>query len=180
MNIIAGKHRGRRILSDNKIEYRPTTGRVREALFNIIYSRRDDVSQLTFLDVCCGSGSCGLEALSRGFSHVGFIDISRNNIDNVKKNIEILKETNSCTLFNYDIKKLPVNKNAIKYNIVFIDPPYNFESVFIIRDILQNNGWLQDDTMVFIETTTSNNLIRDMKEVIKEIKTYGRTSLLIL
>ena len=74
MRIIAGKYRGRRLKSPPSLQTRPTSDRLRETLFNILAPR---IEGAQFLDLCAGSGAVGIEALSRGASHVVFVDRSR-------------------------------------------------------------------------------------------------------
>ena len=74
MRIIAGKYRGRRLQSPPSLATRPTSDRLREALFNVLAPR---IEGARFLDLCAGSGAVGIEALSRGAGHVTLVDQSR-------------------------------------------------------------------------------------------------------
>jgi len=77
MRVIAGMWKGRRLKSPSGDEVRPTTDRVKEALFNIL---GPDVRDCLFLDLCCGAGGLGIEALSRGAAGAVFIDLSRKSL----------------------------------------------------------------------------------------------------
>ena len=85
MRVIAGKWKGRRLKSPSGDEVRPTTDRVKEALFNIL---GPDVRDCLFLDLCCGAGGLGIEALSRGAAGAVFIDLSRKSLALVRENLD--------------------------------------------------------------------------------------------
>ena len=86
MRVIAGSWKGRRLKSPTGDAVRPTTDRVKEALFNIL---GQNVRECLFLDLCCGAGGLGIEALSRGAASVVFVDISRRSLAVVRDNLEL-------------------------------------------------------------------------------------------
>ncbi|MEN8005535.1 MAG: 16S rRNA (guanine(966)-N(2))-methyltransferase RsmD [Candidatus Krumholzibacteriota bacterium] len=86
MRVIAGSWKGRRLKSPSGEAVRPTTDRVKEALFNIL---GPDVEGSCFLDLCCGAGGLGIEALSRGADSVVFVDLSRKSLAVVRDNLEL-------------------------------------------------------------------------------------------
>lgn len=86
MRVIAGRWKGRRLKSPLGDEIRPTTDRVKEAMFSILGS---DIRDCLFLDLCCGTGGLGIEALSRGASSVIFVDSSRPTLAMVRENLEL-------------------------------------------------------------------------------------------
>ncbi len=86
MRVIAGRWKGRRLKSPAGTEVRPTTDRVKEALFNILGL---DVRDCLFLDLCCGAGGLGIEALSRGAGAVVFIDRSQRTLALVRENLDL-------------------------------------------------------------------------------------------
>ena len=122
MKIIAGKYKGRIIDMPDGI--RPTSDKVREALFEILKSR---IEGARFLDLYCGSGAIGIEALSRGAEKAVFIDNSRNCVSVLKRNLDKTGISQS----SYDIySKDCINgigmlkKSGSSFDIVFLDPPY--------------------------------------------------------
>ncbi|WP_100622492.1 16S rRNA (guanine(966)-N(2))-methyltransferase RsmD [Candidatus Coxiella mudrowiae] len=120
LRIIGGKWRGRKIAFPSLPELRPTADRIRETLFNWLSPYIKDAY---CLDLFAGSGALGFEALSRGCAHVTFLDRSKNVIETLQKNAEILNTTNTefvCEEFTSEIPKL---KN-VPFNIVFLDPPF--------------------------------------------------------
>ena len=120
MRIIAGKHRGKVLKAFDADNIRPTHDRAKEAIFNIF---KDDIPSSSFLDLFCGSGNVGIEALSRG-AVVTMCDISQKSVDLTKKNLALIKET--CTVMKADaIDYLKSVKE--KFDFIFIDPPYASE-----------------------------------------------------
>lgn len=122
MRIIGGKYRGKKLFSPESENVRPTSDKAREALFNIMRSRLGyDFSGMRLLDVFCGSGAFGLEAVSQGFSEVCMVDIDTKAVtknaklfENEKANIKIVKA---------DAKNFILGTE--KYDVLFMDAPYN-------------------------------------------------------
>ncbi len=153
MRIIAGKYKGK-ILSEFKLSTtRPTSDLVREALFDKIGFQ---VLDCVFLDLFSGTGAVGVEALSRGAKQVYFVDNNNEAMNLIKKNIA------SVSASNFDVLKMNFGdaldrlyKQNIKFDIIFLDPPYatNFaeEAITIIKnyDLICENGliiWEHDET----------------------------------
>ena len=116
MRIIAGRYRGRRIVSPKDLSTRPTPDRVREALFSMLGGR---VVDARVLDLFAGTGALGLEALSRGANEVVFVET---NATVLMQNIALLKASGTSIL------RLPADKALRQitqpFDLVFIDPPY--------------------------------------------------------
>ena len=125
MRIIAGKFRGRRLKSPPSAQTRPTSDRLRETLFNILAPR---IEGARLLDLCAGTGAVGIEALSRGASHVTFVDQSRKMCGLIGANLDSLevapddREVVVATAFDY-LRRL-VKNDGPAFDIVFLDPPY--------------------------------------------------------
>lgn len=125
MRIIAGKYRGRNLKSPPSLEVRPTSDRLRETLFNVIAPRIEGVR---FLDLCAGSGAVGIEALSRGATHVTFVDRSRKMCGLIEANLDLCRvpedETEVvCSEAEDFLRQSPARKRA-PWDIIFFDPPY--------------------------------------------------------
>lgn len=140
LNIISGKFGGRIISApDGKLTH-PMSSRVRGSLFNII---GDEIKDAEVLDVFAGTGSLGLESLSRGAKHATFIERDRvaNNI--LVENITTLEVNDFSTIFQIGAKTY-IDKNQDKsYDIIFADPPYNslqLSTVFSLLGLLKPNG----------------------------------------
>ena len=122
MRIIGGTWRGRRIAVPATDDIRPTGDRVREAWFSII---QYDVPQATVLDLCAGSGALGIEALSRGASHVTFVDLSPKSLAVIRKNLDALGASPALyTLHKGDAEQFVRGQRAGAFKLAFADPPY--------------------------------------------------------
>ena len=120
MRIITGAFRGRRLASPKDLSVRPTSDKVKEAIFSMI---SQDIDQSIVLDLFAGTGSLGLEALSRGAKHCYFIDSDRESVKLIKSNIEHCKADNQSTLFVGDFK-YAMSKIKEPIDLAFLDPPY--------------------------------------------------------
>lgn len=121
MRIVAGKYKGRTLCEFNGNKIRPTADKVRESIFNIMQTK---VYGSNFLDLFAGTGAMGIEALSRGANSVTFNDLSKESLALIKKNIEKLKVCEQYKLTSVDASTF-VKNCTDKFDIVFIDPPYD-------------------------------------------------------
>ncbi len=122
MRIIGGTWRGRQIAVPKGSDVRPTGDRVREAWFSII---QFDVPKATVVDLCAGSGALGIEALSRGASHVTFVDASAGALAAIEKNLTALGAARAAyTLHRGDAEQFARGLAAAAFSLGFADPPY--------------------------------------------------------
>lgn len=154
--------------SPKNLSVRPTTDKVRQAIFSSLF---DEIKDANVLDLCAGTGSFGLEAVSRGASSAVLIDLS---IDIAKKNILDSKLKN-VKLIKGDVKKELTRLNA-EFDIIFIDPPYGvFEPEEILKIIYENNILAQEGTLIYEESArTFFPAQTDGFRITKE-RTYGDT-----
>jgi 16S rRNA (guanine966-N2)-methyltransferase len=147
--VIAGSARGMRLKSVPGDTTRPITDRVKESLFNIIGT---DVVGSTWLDLFAGTGSVGIEALSRGAEYVQFLDKERNAINTIKANLQFtrLSERGNVTLmdsFDY-LKKTPVRK----FDYIYIAPPqYHDMWLKALSELESHPGWLAVDGWIIAQ-----------------------------
>lgn len=120
MRIISGKYRGLKLNSFEGSAIRPTADRVKESLFNILYS---EIAGARVLDLFCGSGSLGIECLSRGAAFVDFNDISPASVKLLRGNLSRLRGESNFTVTTGDYSAFLARAKA-PYDIIFIDPPY--------------------------------------------------------
>ena len=118
MRIIGGKYRGRVLVPFKGKDIRPTSDRAKESLFNIL---APEIGGANVLDLFCGSGSIGLEAISRGADMVVFNDLSRDSLDVLKKNLALLNV--GAKVYNLDFRALLCGLD-ITFDVIYIDPPY--------------------------------------------------------
>lgn len=147
MRVISGSAKGLKLKSPEGLNIRPTADRIKESLFNIIAPY---LYNSIFLDLFSGTGSIGIEALSRGAKNVTFVDYDKNSISIIKKNISLAKFEKQSIIYNLNtinaIDKL--NKDNKKFDIIFLDPPYN--KGFLLPtlekieqyNLLNNNGFI--------------------------------------
>jgi 16S rRNA (guanine966-N2)-methyltransferase len=125
MRIIAGEHRGRRIDAPEGLGTRPMLDRVREALFSTIHA---DLDGARVLDLFAGSGSLGLEALSRGAAYARFVERGAVALAALKKNVELLGVGDRARVVRSDALSFTswIDRDApdARYDLAFFDPPY--------------------------------------------------------
>lgn len=127
MRIIAGALKNRQIKSPKGTVTRPTTERLREAVFNICQS---DIEGARFLDLFAGSGAMGIEAISRGAKEATFLDQDRESIRCIKENLKSLGIENKAKVLNGDFLKLLdyMGRHHEQFEVIYADPPYRAEN----------------------------------------------------
>lgn len=163
MRIISGKHRGRTLSAPNDLSIRPTGDRTRQAIFNLLMQGQFDPSPVIdqrVLDLCCGTGALGLEALSRGAAHVTFVDSSRTALALAEKNAAHLGETENCQFLGCAVEHLPLAREPVA--LVLMDAPYRSGILLPAYHSLESQRWLQPGTLIASE--------HDQKEKIPELE----------
>ncbi len=125
MRVVAGDLRGRRIEAPPGSETRPTTDRVREAVFNSLYSH-GLIEEASVLDLFAGSGALGIEALSRGAAHATFVEQSRIARSVLEENLASLELGDRSTVVNGDGTDF-ASKSSKRVDLALLDPPYEFD-----------------------------------------------------
>lgn len=156
MQIISGRLKGLRIVTSDKCDYRPTTARVKDAIFNILAHGcfgadggclLDDAVSI---DLFAGTGALTFEALSRGGAHGVMIEKNPLHLQELKANSEKFGLRTQTTVIRGDATNLP--KAKIKCNLAFIDPPFNLSLVDPTLVSLVKGGWLKHGAIIVIET----------------------------
>lgn len=177
LRIIAGLYRHQIIEAPDVNSTRPTTDKVREAVMSALgYA----ISEATILDLFAGSGALGLESLSRGAKKVYFCDNNIKAIKTIKSNINRLKIGNEAEVIFADYLKC-LNKlkdEAIKFDIVFLDPPYIKKDLYNkVVDFLFDNDMLTNDAIIIKE---SNEKLKEDQRFLKHKDyRYGTINVLI-
>jgi len=160
MYIIGGSKKNHRIAAPKSMETRPTSSRLREALFNICQHKIEDSN---FLDLFAGSGAIGLEALSRGASFCTFVDNSKESVNVIRKNVENLGFEKSSFIALGDVITIlkSLERKKTTFDIIYVDPPYEKKehseenaisySEKIIREIDAHPFLLKENGFLFIE-----------------------------
>lgn len=126
MRVIAGEFKGRR-LTVKRAKIRPTSDRVKGALFSILRERVEDAN---FLDLCAGTGNIGIEALSRGARSVTFVDHDYHCMRVIASNLEqcgVYRDHPKIQLINLSAQKglIYLGRHHAKFNLIYFDPPYD-------------------------------------------------------
>jgi 16S rRNA (guanine(966)-N(2))-methyltransferase RsmD len=169
MRIIGGKHRSRQLKMVGKRTTRETADMVRESVFNMLGGTVSGV----VLDLFAGSGSYGLEAISRGASHATFVDSDVDAIKTIKDNALLLKEEAKTTLVVKDaFKFLSLLKEDQGFDLVFIDPPYEMD---IYQEVIRLlTPFIHPEGLIVCESKKQillPNPIGDFEQI--KDKTYG-------
>lgn len=179
MRIISGKHKGRKIELPREAEgiIRPTSEFARQAIFNILVHGKHGLNGHTFegkrvLDVCCGTGAFGLEALSRGAQSVTFVDQAREAIATARYNAEKIKESDHVEFILANATKL--GKARKQYDVVFLDPPYHAKLLTPSLASLAEGGWVSEDGVVVIEHDEKEQVAIPAPFVCVDERRYGR------
>ena len=147
LRIIGGKWRGRKISFQSKDGLRPTKDVVRETLFNWI---EPYISGAKCLDLFCGTGSLGLEALSRGASYCDFVDKCRLNTKTLMFNLQTINAGNRAKVHNQLVNKfLSCSKKS--YDIIFIDPPFKSNLLSQTCKTLSSNQLIEPGGSIYME-----------------------------
>ncbi len=171
MRIISGARRGHKLLEFEGMDIRPTTDRVKESMFNLI---QQNISEAKVLDVFCGSGALTFEALSRGANSAVCIDKDKRSVDIIRKNAKTLNYEDKCEILNTDSMEY-LDRCSEKFDIIFLDPPYNKGFIEPVLDIIAKRGILEDEGIIVLESDDTD-FCSDVEglERIKQRK-YGRT-----
>ncbi len=184
MRIISGKFRGLKLQAPLDSNTRPTSDRLKEALFSILESHKYNLNINTskVLDICSGTGALGIEAISRGAKVAYFIEKDPKAIDVIEKNILKLKINNKnevhIKLLKDDAIKA-LGKIRTIFDIVFIDPPYNSSIIEKCLIGLKELNLINNDSYIFAESSKNENFNSDEYEVF-DTKIYGKSKLTIL
>jgi 16S rRNA (guanine966-N2)-methyltransferase len=157
--IISGKYKGRNINVPATVT-RPTSSRVREAVFSSVLHTFGSFDGLVVLDLFAGSGALGLEALSRGAAKANFVENDRNAITCIEENARLLGE-HSFSVQKADVFALVDSlASQAPSDLVFIDPPYALidEQMVELLQALSQNQWLADDALVVVERNSKSVL----------------------
>lgn len=176
MRVIAGKAKGRKLLSPENMDTRPTLDRIKESIFNIIQTK---VPEAVTLDMFSGTGSLGLEAASRGAKESHLIEKSPIAYPLLKKNIENFKFEDCCKSYNmdaYDSLSYFYSKNII-FDIIFIDPPYMKDMIPKAIEIIEDKNLLQKDGLIVTKIDTKEEICEGGKDIkLFDHRKYGNTT----
>lgn len=181
MRIIAGKFRGKALLSPEDESIRPTADRVREALFNIIASRLGPhLDGLKIVDLFAGTGALGLEALSRGAATVVFVDTGAEARGLIRDHIEAFGAGGVAKLLRRDATNLGPAGTMGPVDLVFLDPPYGKSLGEQALTALRTGGWLKPDTLLVLEEGSDVTVTLPEGFTLEDRREYGAAAIHIL
>lgn len=174
LRIIAGYWRGRKIHFSAEKDLRPTPDRVRETVFNWLQA---DIIDANCLDLFAGSGALGFEAASRGAKRVVMVDNSVKTSAEIRANIQTLQpQSSSIELVSGDALAYLKN-NTIKYDVVFLDPPYHSQLLSQICMLLEQEKCLSEHAKIYLEHDKSLALpALPVNWYVKKNKSAGQVS----
>jgi 16S rRNA (guanine966-N2)-methyltransferase len=177
MRIIAGKY-GRRTLSvpqDRNI--RPTSDKIRGAIFNALESQ-GAINDAQVLDAFCGTAALGLEALSRGAAHCTFIDKAKTSLDLARNNIEALGARTESDLLLGDASTL--NFKGKTFDLILLDPPYHKGLIELTLNNLIGQSAISSTAHIMCESETGLPMVQNGSFETHSHKSYGDTQITIL
>lgn len=182
LRIVAGEFKGR-LISCPQASARPTTDRVREALFSSLLSLEGSLEGISVCDAFAGSGALGFEALSRGAASVQFFDVDQEAMKCVKGNAALLGASASTAIGCRDVLKAGISGSKAPYDLLFLDPPYatSAEDVLSLLRRAGHEGALADGCLIVYERDASAPGLSDAAAFpFAKEKRYGKSAVDLL
>jgi 16S rRNA (guanine966-N2)-methyltransferase len=180
MRVTGGKARGRRLAAFKGLDIRPTSDLVREAIFDLL---GQDFSGVRALDLFAGTGSLGIEGLSRGATGAVFIDESAKAIELIRKNLKLCgMEGRGFTLRTNLLRGWPDQHPLLRerFALIFVDPPYGKGYALPVLETLHEEHLVEPAAPVVVQTEKGEDLpegVGNLKSV--KVRTYGSTRITI-
>ena len=182
LRVISGKYRGKIIKGYDIEGTRPTMDRVKESVFSTI---QNYIPDSVVLDLFSGSGSIGIEFLSRGCKKAYMCDTSHKAINIIHQNLEKTRLTDNAIVMNQDFKACLNNlaKQKLEFDIIFIDPPYKDDIAVKSVEMILSLNLLKAEGIIIIETDELEREEENLKKLdvqIYDCRKYGRVNLIFL
>jgi len=171
MQIITGKYRARKLFAVDAETTRPTLARVKESIFNLV---QWSIADAVVLDLFAGSGAFGAECISRGAKKVYFVDHEQKAIKTIKQNTKNMTEDFEILNLGFEDALKSFCAKGVKFDLVYLDPPYKSDYAMRALKILSENQLLADDATVVVEHAMQNDL-QNLPDcyIIEKSKKYG-------
>ncbi len=189
MRITGGKYRRKVIKARDERTLRPTSSRIREVIFNILehgrFLKNDDfisdggnlVEGRRVVDLFCGTGSLGIEAISRNAEHLTLIDQNRETLSLARYNIKYINELDKSVFIRSDSTLLPkANKPCM---LAFIDPPYGKNLAVPAMNSLRNSGWLDNGAVIVLECDKRDDIITPQCFNLLDSRVLDKTKIIV-
>ena len=184
MRIIGGIYRGKKITLPEDKKTRPLKDIVKESIFNLIEHSNKfkiEIKNSLVLDLFAGSGSFGLECISRGAKKVVFIENYSKILNILKRNINSINATKNTNIIEKNCFDYLLENNQFqnKFDLIFLDPPYKEKRINVLIDKIKENEFLKDDGIIIVHRHKKNNLIISKKIDILDERIYGISKITI-
>ena len=179
MRIVGGTDRGRKLQVPRSMDIRPTSDKIRGAIFNALEAR-GAVNGAQVLDCFCGTGALGFEALSRGADHATFWDNHAKSLALAKQNAQELDVTEQSKFQKRDASASLSGLKGQSYDLVFLDPPYRKDLIPLTLQSLMQGGLLADDAFAVLEMEKDHDPNPGASFIVHFDKSYGDTRVMII
>ena len=178
MQVIAGKYKGRKLISIDSIKTRPMLARVKESIFAMI---DEYIPNSTVLDLFAGSGALGLEAISRGAKKVYFVDLNKDIKKILDTNLRRVTEDYEILISDYVDTLNEFKRRGIKFDLILLSPPYKSSFGLDSLSRLASYNLLKPNAVVAYEFETKKLLPNiEEKYIIEKTRNYGTASFVLL
>lgn len=178
MRVIAGKAKGKLLYAPSGMNTRPITAKMKEALFNIW---QNEVIDADFLDLFAGSGSMGIEALSRGAKKAVFVELDKHAIDVIKENIKNCKFNDCAVVYKDDVfNRISLLKATNQtFDIIYLDPPFTRDEIFHpVLEAVTEADILNQDGEIAIRTVKEKEMPEEIGDYYRyKLKIYGQSAI---
>jgi 16S rRNA (guanine966-N2)-methyltransferase len=182
MRIVAGKFRSARIEAPKGLATRPTSDKVRQALFNVLEHGAPGVEfeNVRVLDLFAGSGALGLESLSRGARFCLFVEERAEARAAIRRNVEALHLTGATKIWRRDATKLGETGTLAPFDLVFLDPPYGKGLGTNALQSAAAGGWIRPGAIAVLEERADAGV--ELPEAFEQIdaRVYGDTKIIVM
>ena len=182
MRIIGGNLRGKKILNPRDKSTRPLKDMVRESIFNIIEHSKNEYVELNnakVLDLFSGTGSFGIECLSRGAKKVIFFENYINSIKILKKNLDLLNLNKQSNIIEKDAYNITQSQNnLLKFDLIFLDPPFKDNKLNQLIEKIKEMKITSKNTLIIIHRNKKISEIISKDLIISKEKNYGLSKII--
>ena len=175
LRVISGKYKGKIIKGYDIEGTRPTMDRVKESVFSTI---QNYIPDSVVLDLFSGSGNLGIEAISNGSKTCYFVDNNKIAVNTIKDNTKTINEEYHILNLDYKDALNKFDRDNIKFDLIFLDPPYRFNYIDSIIEFALEKGLLNKDGLIVCEIENDINTLYDDLDLYRE-KKYGNKKVII-
>ena len=179
MRIVSGRFKGRNLKAPGDTALRPTSDKVRQAIFNILehagFAAGFSLEGARVVDLFAGTGALGLEALSRGAKYCLFIEDEAESRAIIRENVEALGLTGASKIWRRDATNLGALDTLAPFDLAFLDPPYRRGLIAPALKVLASGGWLNPNALVIAEAAEDETMpVVDGYDLLDD-RVYGDT-----